>query len=59
MYWIRVKRKPVKKALPNMVNSLFFGITKVFRGSEHVFKNIDTVSWKVLIIGVNRKIATE
>jgi len=31
----------------------------VFRGSEHVFKNIDTLAWKVLMIEVNRKIATQ
>jgi quercetin dioxygenase-like cupin family protein len=38
---------------------LIAGTSAVFKGSEHVFKNIDTVSWKVLMIEVNRKIATE
>ena len=34
---------------------LIAGTSGVFEGSEHVFKNIDTVAWKVLMIEVNRK----
>jgi quercetin dioxygenase-like cupin family protein len=49
------KTEIIEKDGTKMDGQLIAGTSGVFRGSEHVFKNIDTVSWRVLMIEVNRK----
>ena len=49
------KTEIIEKDGSKQDGELIAGTSGVFKGSEHIFKNIDTVSWKVLMIEVNRK----
>ena len=53
------KTEIIEKDGSKINGELIKGTSGVFKGSEHVFKNNDTVAWKVLMVEVNRKSANQ